>query len=86
MIKLNSDGSDLSNPRRIGAGEVIRDHNGDLIYAYVASLGKETNNQAEVEAAIWGLSWCLSNGVQQVMLELDSELLVRWIRTQMTIP
>lgn len=42
---------------------VIRDHNGDLVYAYAIPLGHEKNNQTEVEADIWGLSWCLSNGI-----------------------
>lgn len=44
MVKLNSDGSPLSNPGRIGACEVIRNHNGDLIYAYANLLGHGTNN------------------------------------------
>ncbi|KAF3683772.1 putative replication protein B-like [Capsicum annuum] len=39
MVKLNSDSSALYNPGKIGAGGVIRDHNGDLIYAYATPLG-----------------------------------------------
>ncbi|KAF3644302.1 hypothetical protein FXO38_20219 [Capsicum annuum] len=58
---------------------VIRDHNGDLIYAYATALGQGTNNQAGVEAAIWGLSWCLRNNIQQVILKVDSELLIRHV-------
>ncbi|KAM3375976.1 hypothetical protein P3S68_014690 [Capsicum galapagoense] len=85
MVKLNSDASAFTNPGRIGVGEVIRDHNGDVIYAYAAPLGQGTNNQVEVEAAIWGLSWCLSNGIQQVVMEVNSELLVRWIKKQIPI-
>lgn len=65
---------------------VIIDYNGDLIYAYATPLGQGTNNQPEVKAAIWGLSWCLNNGIQQVMLEVDAELLVRWTREQIPIP
>ncbi|KAF3642680.1 hypothetical protein FXO38_20981 [Capsicum annuum] len=37
-------------------------------------------NQEETKAALWGLSWCLRNNIQQVILEVDSELLVRWLR------
>lgn len=37
---------------KIGAGGVIIDYKGDLMYAYVALLGKRTNNLAEVEASI----------------------------------
>lgn len=64
MVKLNSYGSAITNPGKISAGGMIRDHKGDLIYAYAAPLGQGTNNQAEVEAAIWGISWCLSNDIQ----------------------
>lgn len=46
MVKLNSDGSAITNPRKIGGGEVIRDHKGDIIYTYAAALGQGTNNQA----------------------------------------
>ncbi|KAM3344039.1 hypothetical protein P3S68_026130 [Capsicum galapagoense] len=69
MVKLNSDGSALTNPGKIGAGGIIRDHNRDLIYAYATPLGQGTNNQAEVESAILGLSWCHRNNIQQFILE-----------------
>ncbi|XP_047257104.1 uncharacterized protein LOC124889439 [Capsicum annuum] len=70
----------------LGAGGVIRDQYGDLIFAYATPLGHGTNNKAEVEAVIWGLSWCLNNDVQQVIIEVDSELLVRWIRVMKAPP
>uniref|UniRef100_M1E0C2 RNase H family protein n=1 Tax=Solanum tuberosum TaxID=4113 RepID=M1E0C2_SOLTU len=52
-VKLNTDGSALSNPGSIGVGGVIRNHLGEIILAYSAPLGTGTNNQAEVEAAIF---------------------------------
>lgn len=79
MVKLNYGG-------KIVAGGIIRDHNGDLIYAYATPSGQGTNNQAEVEAAIWGLSWCLGNNIHQVILEVYYELLVRWISKQIPVP
>ncbi|KAM3204526.1 hypothetical protein P3L10_027935 [Capsicum annuum] len=62
---------------KIGAGGIIRDHNRDLIYAYATPLGQGTNNQAEVESAILGLSWCHRNNIQQFILEVNSKLLIR---------
>ncbi|KAK4344256.1 hypothetical protein RND71_037350 [Anisodus tanguticus] len=62
IAKLNTDGSSFGNPGKIGAGGILRDSYGELIYAFAASLGDGTNNQAELEAACIGLSWCIANG------------------------
>jgi len=35
IVKLITDGSPLENPGRIGAGDLLRDHKGKLIYAYL---------------------------------------------------
>ncbi|WMV30207.1 hypothetical protein MTR67_023592 [Solanum verrucosum] len=56
--KLNIDGSALTNPGSIGVGGILRNHFGDIIFAFSVTLGEGTNNQDEVEAAIFGLSWC----------------------------
>ncbi|KAH0746322.1 hypothetical protein KY285_007979 [Solanum tuberosum] len=77
--KLNTDGSALSNPGKIGAGGILRDHKGQMILAFATRLGEDTNNQAEMEAAIFGLTWSLQVGYRNVILEVDSQLLVDWI-------
>uniref|UniRef100_M1DB34 Retrotransposon protein, unclassified n=1 Tax=Solanum tuberosum TaxID=4113 RepID=M1DB34_SOLTU len=51
LVKLNTDGSALGNPGRIGAEGILRDCNGDLIHAFASPLGVGTNNQDELEAA-----------------------------------
>lgn len=78
-VKLNTDGSALENPGNIGAGGVLRDHRGNFIYAFAIPLGIGTNNQAEVRAAICGLTWCIQNGYNRIILEVDSELLTKWL-------
>ncbi|XP_015159877.1 uncharacterized protein [Solanum tuberosum] len=78
-VKLNTDGSALSNPGRIGAGGVIRDHSGEMILAFATPLGNGTNNQAEIGAAIFGMTWVLQLGYRSVILEVDSQLLIDWI-------
>ncbi|KAK4707366.1 hypothetical protein R3W88_033055 [Solanum pinnatisectum] len=52
----------------IGAGGIIRNQNGELILAFSTPLGQGTNNQAEVEAAILGLSWCANLRYKNVIL------------------
>jgi len=75
----------LSNPGRIGAGGILRDQNGEMILAFATPLGEGTNNQAELEAAIFGMTRSLQLGFKNVMLEVDSQLLVVWIMLK-TIP
>lgn len=47
-MKLNSDGCSKGNLGQYGGGEIIRDEKGHLINAYVAVLGHNINNMAEV--------------------------------------
>ena len=38
--KLNTDGSALTNPGKIGGGGILRNEYGDIIYAFAIPLGK----------------------------------------------
>jgi len=85
-VKLNTDGSALTNPGRIGAGGILRDQTGAMLLAFATPLGEGTNNQAEIGAAIFGMSWVLQMGYKSVVLEVDSQLLVDWITQKATPP
>ncbi|XP_015075436.1 uncharacterized protein LOC107019451 [Solanum pennellii] len=78
-LKVNTDGSALMNLGRLGAGGILRDKHGKLVMAFTTPLGEGTNNKAEIEAAIFGLTWALELGYRNIILELDSQLLVHWI-------
>lgn len=86
IVKLNTDRSALDNPGKIGAGGIIRNHKGNLIYAFATPLGLGSNNQAEVQAAVFGIIWCIQHGYSRVMLEVDSELLVKWLKQEINPP
>ncbi|XP_049348975.1 uncharacterized protein LOC125813529 [Solanum verrucosum] len=60
--KLNTDGSALNNPGKIGGGGILRDSNGTIIYAFAIPLGEGTNNQVE----IFDPSWRLNKFVQEL--------------------
>lgn len=81
MVKLNTDGSALDNPDSLGVGGVCRNNRGDLLFAFTTPMGVGTNNQAQLKAAFFGLSWCV-NLWYKVILEMDSDLAVNWIRQQ----
>ncbi|XP_015158405.1 uncharacterized protein [Solanum tuberosum] len=65
---------------------VLRNHIGETIFAFSAPLGEGTNNQVEVEAAIFGLTWCVNLKYNNVILEVDSQLLVDWLVSSTAVP
>ncbi|OIT08999.1 hypothetical protein A4A49_44481 [Nicotiana attenuata] len=85
-VKVNSDGNALDNPRKIGAGIIIKDHEGQFIHAIASPLGIDTNNQAETEAAYIGIKWCIDHGFSKIHLEADSNLLILWLTTNSEPP
>ena len=46
---------------------------------FTTPLGEETNNKVEIEATIVGLNWALELGYRNIILEIDSLLVVHWI-------
>ncbi|XP_055803454.1 uncharacterized protein LOC129872506 [Solanum dulcamara] len=86
IVKLNTDGSAIGNPEKIGAGGIVRDHKGNLIYAFASPLGVGTNNQAEVQATSFGINWCLQHGYNRVILEVDYELVIKWLNLDIKPP
>ena len=78
-IKINIDGTALTNPGKIGAGGILRDKEGKLVMAFSTPLGEGSNNIAEIKAVFIGLTWALELGFRNIMLEIDSQLVVDWI-------
>ena len=58
-LKVNTDGSAITNPGRLRAGGILRDKNGRLVMAFTTPLREGTNNKAENEAEIFGLTWAI---------------------------
>lgn len=46
---------------------------------YTVKLGEGTNNQADVEASIFCMSWSIHLKFNNVILEVHSQLLMDWI-------
>ncbi|OIT02016.1 hypothetical protein A4A49_56683, partial [Nicotiana attenuata] len=62
------------------------DHHGIFLHAISSPLGEGTNNQAETQAALIGITWCMDNGYTRIHLEADSNLLIQWITKVSTPP
>jgi len=77
-FKLNTDGSSLENPGISGAGGLTRDHTGNLIFAFSEYIGIGSNNKAELLGVLIGLRKCKAMGLHNIVVKLDSSLLVTW--------
>ena len=78
-VKLFSDGACRGNPGIGGAGAVIMDEAGKILWEGKEYLGQCTNNIAEYKALILGLKGALENGFTHLWVTLDSELLAKQI-------
>lgn len=79
-LSLYTDGASRGNPGEAGAGYVIFDSQGREVFAHGKYLGQCTNNMAEYQALILGLSAAKKQGARQLSVYLDSELIVKQIK------
>ena len=77
---MHTDGGSRGNPGPAGIGVVISKKNGEVLAEIEAYIGERTNNIAEYEALIRGLSrvWEMyGDAVTSLEVCMDSELVVR---------
>ena len=74
---LRADGGSRGNPGPGALGYVLCDASGREVEARGVFLGTCTNNVAEYRALIAGLEAASRHGVQQLVVLMDSELVVR---------
>ncbi|OIT00443.1 hypothetical protein A4A49_60011, partial [Nicotiana attenuata] len=79
-IKINTDGSSNRTMKTTGIGGVVRNRNGERIMAFSKALQFCINNQSEVQAALHALQWCKNNNIHNVILEMDSLMVVNIIK------
>lgn len=79
---LMVDGAARGNPGKAGCGAVILDEKGAVIQELYRYLGHATNNVAEYEALLMGLSEVSRLGRKRIKVQSDSELLVRQLNGQ----
>ncbi len=74
---LRTDGGARGNPGPAGAGFVLEEADGAVVRSGGRFLGTCTNNVAEYEALLWGLETALHEGVRELCIRADSELMVK---------
>ena len=73
---LYTDGGARGNPGPAGIGVVLRDGFGEVIAEIAQGIGDATNNVAEYTALIAGLELAEKQGVTELEVFMDSELVV----------
>ena len=79
---LHCDGASKGNPGPAGAGFVLRTPDGRLIAEDGIPLGVATNNVAEYQGLIAGLHEASAQGIKDLRIKSDSELLVKQLLGQ----
>ncbi|MGO9637375.1 MAG: ribonuclease HI family protein [Terracidiphilus sp.] len=74
------DGGSRGNPGPAGYGAVIEDPEGAVAVRLSEYLGRQTNNYAEYKGLLAVLEWAIKNGVRQLRVVSDSELMVRLMK------
>ncbi|XP_077232383.1 uncharacterized protein LOC143869472 [Tasmannia lanceolata] len=77
ILKLNFDGSSLGPA---GIGGLLRDENGDVIWAFSGPIGVAGSNEVEVQAIYQGICFLQSEDLNRVEIEGDSLNVIRWVR------
>lgn len=80
-VQLFTDGGARGNPGPAGIGGVLKDPtSGGVLEKFTRYIGERTNNQAEYEAILEGLTRAKACGATHVDCFLDSELVVEQLK------
>ena len=74
---INTDGGARGNPGPAGIGALICDEHGKTITELKQYIGIATNNVAEYKALLMALAEACKLGGKQLLIQMDSELIVR---------
>ena len=79
--KVDSDGASAGNPGRAEGGGLLRDSNGHWVKGYARSIGFTTNVIVDLWALRDGLNLALSEGIRNLIVELDARVVVDLIKS-----
>jgi ribonuclease HI len=78
--RLSTDGGSRGNPGPAAYGYVLETGDGTVLDARGEAIGVATNNVAEYRALLAGLESAIDQGVDELEVVSDSELLVKQMR------
>ncbi|KAK0585848.1 hypothetical protein LWI29_034921 [Acer saccharum] len=80
-FKLNVDSGSDGNPGSFGAGGILRDARGHALAGFAHSYGVTTNSIVEVLALFDGLRMVQQRGLQNLLVQSDSKVVVGWLNS-----
>lgn len=80
--KINTDRAAKGYPTWISCGGILRDSIGEWISGFGANLGVGTVNEAELWALYYGLQLAWNEGQRRVIVEMDSQIILGWIKQE----
>ncbi|KAG7566501.1 Reverse transcriptase domain [Arabidopsis suecica] len=80
-LRINTDGASHGNPGLATAGGVLRDSEGNWCGGFALNIGRCSAPMAELWGVYYGLYLAWERRVQRVELEVDSEIVVEFLRT-----
>lgn len=80
-LKLNTDGASRGNPGTATAGGVMRDEEGRWCAGFAVNIGICSAPLAELWGVYYGLYIAWEHGATRVALEVDSEIVVGFLRS-----
>ena len=80
-LKLNTDGASRGNPGLATAGGVLRNADGDWCGGFVLNIGRCSAPLAELWGVYYGLYIAWERRITQLEVEVDSELVVGFLKT-----
>ncbi|XP_057830892.1 uncharacterized protein LOC131041717 [Cryptomeria japonica] len=83
-IKLNFDGASRGNSGPLGIGYVIKYHTGAILGKMAKPIPPDKNNIAELKALQFGLIECIKHGLNNILVEGDSEIAINAIKRKKT--
>lgn len=82
---VNTDGGARGNPGPAGIGAVLYDENEQIVGRHKHYIGEATNNVAEYKALILALHEAAKLHAEQLVVRMDSELIVKQMNGQYKI-
>ncbi|XP_057865263.2 uncharacterized protein LOC131072959 [Cryptomeria japonica] len=79
-FKLNFDGASKGNPGQAGIGCCLHNLDGTEVALRAKLVGIETNNRAEFMALVEGIKMCMASGVDKLVVEGDSAIVINAMR------
>lgn len=80
-VKLNTDGASRGNPGPATAGGVLRDGDGAWCGGFALNIGRCSAPLAELWGVYYGLYLAWDRKVSRLMVEVDSEMVVGFLKT-----